>query len=51
VPGAEPEAPGGADDLERDQGADEEAVAPDVQRQCPATSGNSDIFGGSWPEP
>jgi hypothetical protein len=35
----------------RDQEEDEDAEAPDVQRVCPATFGNSDIFGGSWPEP
>jgi hypothetical protein len=51
VPSAEPEEPRGAEDRERDQGEDEEAEAPDVQRECPATFGNSDIFGGSWPEP
>jgi hypothetical protein len=51
VPSAEPEEPRGAEDRERDQGEDEEAEAPEVQRECPATFGNSDIFGGSWPEP
>jgi len=50
VPSAEPEEPRGAEDRERDQGEDE-AEAPDVQRVCPATFGNSDIFGGSWLEP
>ena len=48
-PSAEPEEPRGAEDRGPDQG--EEAVAPDVQARCPATFGNSDIFGGSWPEP
>ncbi|HEX6444062.1 MAG TPA: sialidase family protein [Streptosporangiales bacterium] len=28
-----------------------DAVAPDVQLVCPATFGNSDIFGGSYPDP
>ncbi len=27
------------------------ATAPDVQKRCPATFGNSDIFGGSYPDP
>ena len=33
------------------QGEDEPAVAPDVQQACPATFGNSDIFGGSYADP
>jgi hypothetical protein len=49
-PTAEPEEPRGAEDRERDQGEDE-AEAPAVQAECPATFGNSDIFGGSWLEP
>jgi hypothetical protein len=35
----------------RDQGEEEPAEAPDVQQRCPATFGNSDIFGGSWTVP
>jgi hypothetical protein len=33
------------------QGEDEPAVAPDVQQVCPDTFGNTDIFGGSYPNP
>lgn len=33
------------------QDGDTSATAPDVQQQCPATFGNSDIFGGSYPDP
>ena len=29
----------------------EEGEAPDIQRECPATFGNSDIYGGSWADP
>jgi hypothetical protein len=43
---AEAEEPRGADGREsgRDQGEDE-GEAPDVQEECPATFGNSDIYG------
>jgi hypothetical protein len=44
---AEPEEPRGADDRERDQEPGEEAEAPPVQQVCPATFGNSDIYGWS----
>jgi hypothetical protein len=30
---------------------EEEGEAPDVQSECPANFGNSDIFGGSWADP
>jgi hypothetical protein len=49
---AEAEEPRG--EMNRDmpnQGEDEPAVAPDVQQVCPATFGNSDIFGGSYADP
>ena len=45
---SEAEEPGGG---EPDQGADDPAVAPDVQQVCPATFGNSDIYGGSFANP
>jgi hypothetical protein len=46
---AEAEEPGGEEDQE--QASDEPAVAPDVQQVCPAAFGNSDIYGGSYPNP
>ena len=49
---AEAEEPRGeSEGDEPTQGEDEPAVAPDVQQVCPATFGNSDIFGGSYPDP
>jgi hypothetical protein len=28
-----------------------DAAVPAPQQDCPATFGNSDIYGGSWPDP
>jgi hypothetical protein len=45
-PTAEPEEPRGAEDRERGRDQEEEEpVAPPVQQVCPATFGNSDIYG------
>jgi hypothetical protein len=46
-PTAEPEEPRGADDRERGRDQEEEATAPAVQAVCPATFGNSSIYGWS----
>jgi hypothetical protein len=48
---AEPEEPRGAGDRERDAITEDEGDAPDVQQECPANFGNSDIFGGRWADP
>ena len=50
---AEAEEPGGGEGQgdAPHQGEDDPAVAPDVQQVCPATFGNSDIFGGSYADP
>jgi hypothetical protein len=46
---AEAEEPRGERDKNPDQ--EEEGVAPDIQQDCPANFGNSDIFGGGYPDP
>ena len=39
-------------DKGKDEGEEEqEGEAPAVQQECPATFGNSDIYGGSWADP
>ena len=47
APTTEPEEPRGEEDRRRSEpGQEEEAEAPDVEAECPANFGNSDIF--SW---
>jgi hypothetical protein len=52
---AEPEEPRGVEEFEREHGMDveqgEDPVAPAVQADCPATFGNSDIFGIAIDDP
>ena len=52
-PTAEPEEPRRAEDHGHEGGREqeEEGEAPDVQARCPATFGNSDIFGASIADP
>jgi hypothetical protein len=48
---AEAEEPRGAEDRDPDAITEDEADAPDVQQECPANFGNSDIYGGSFADP
>jgi hypothetical protein len=52
---ADPEEPRGTEEFEREHGLlaqpTNPATAPSVQSVCPGNFGNSDIFGGSWPDP
>jgi hypothetical protein len=53
APVADPEEPRGEEEaVHRENKTQEpEAVAPAVQAECPLAFGNSDIFGGTYPDP
>jgi hypothetical protein len=55
APTAEPEEPRGVEEFEREHRVDveqgDDPVAPAVQATCPATFGNSDIFGIAIDDP
>jgi hypothetical protein len=48
---AEPEEPRGESLADKKPEADSGPQPPDVQQECPANFGNSDIYGGGYPDP